>query len=119
MGRRVFDSRSFLLSDWAIRQSARSIVAVQGQPFRRAGREPHRAGSRECAAGFGSRSAALAARRASAISANRAFAGGPHAMSDQRGSLPPIYRSAVLFGLAALVALVLQLNGLAQQNTAK
>jgi len=40
-------------------------------------------------------------------------------MSAQRGSLAPIYRSAVLFGLAALVALVFQLNGLAQQNTAQ
>jgi enediyne biosynthesis protein E4 len=40
-------------------------------------------------------------------------------MSDQRGSLPRIYRSAVLFGLAALVAVVFLLNGLARQNTAK
>jgi hypothetical protein len=40
-------------------------------------------------------------------------------MSDQRGSLPRIYRSAVLFGLAALVAVVFLLNGLARQNTTK
>jgi hypothetical protein len=40
-------------------------------------------------------------------------------MSAQRGSLPSIHRSATLFGLSALVALVFQLSGLAQRSTPK
>ena len=40
-------------------------------------------------------------------------------MSAQRDSLPSVYRCALLFGVASLIALAFQLNSFAQHNAAK
>src|SRR5438445_661183 len=120
MAGQLFHARGFLLSNRAVRESARSSRPFQRQSFPyRPGCKPHRTSSGKRAADFCFHASAASYGRAATTLAGRIFSRGPHSMNPVKMKRGHAIGSCVWLTLASIFCSSFYLQTLRGQSSKK
>src|SRR6266446_878502 len=120
MAGQLFDARCFLLSNRAVRESARSSRPFQRQSFpHRPGCKPHRTSSGKRAADFCFHASAASDGCAATTLAGRIFSRGPHSMNAVKMKRGNATASYVWLTLSSIFCSSFYLQTLSGQSTKK